>query len=39
MKNNKVMGCDKTPVEVQKILVTKDKRAKTSTKLINTTNL
>jgi hypothetical protein len=38
MKNNKVTECDKTPVEVQKILVTKDERAKTLTKLINTTN-
>jgi hypothetical protein len=39
MKNIKVIGCDKTPVEVQKMLVTKDERAKTLTKLINTTNL
>lgn len=39
MKNNKVTGCDKTPVEVQKMLVTKDEKAKTLTELINTTDL
>jgi hypothetical protein len=39
MKNNNVIGCDQTPVEVQKMLVTKDERAKTVTKWINTTNL
>jgi glycine cleavage system regulatory protein len=39
MKNNKSTGCDNTPVEVQKMLVTKCEITKTLTKLFNTTNL
>jgi hypothetical protein len=39
MKNNKLTGCDNTPAEVQRMLVTKDERTKTLTKLFNTTNL